>query len=88
MRNTTDKNLFSHSSPTDICVHRVLDTRASAEGRGGIPSALVPLVRPVLSLGYPNSQSPPSYTSDDPIGVELAGAMKNVYAIVTVSFSW
>lgn len=25
-----------------------------------------------------------SYTSDDPIGVELAGAMKNVYAIVTV----
>lgn len=26
----------------------------------------------------------PSYTSDDPIGVELAGAMKNVYAIVAV----
>ena len=38
-------------------------------------------------FGLSPALSPPSYTSDDPIGVELAGAMKNVYAIVLVSFS-
>lgn len=87
MYKTADKDLRSRPSPTYVRVHRIVNTRASTKGGRGFSPAMVPLVRPLACSGCPRPSAPSSYTSDDPIGLELAGAMKNVYAIVAVSFS-
>jgi len=46
---------------------------------------VVPVVGPTLFSNLRNLVQVPicSYTGSDPIGLELAGALKNVYAIAT-----
>jgi hypothetical protein len=86
MYTTADTDLRSRPASTHVRFNRIINTRTSAESSRGLSPAMVPLVRPLVCSGCLRPSVPSSYTSDDPIGVELAGAMKNVYAIVAVSF--
>lgn len=69
---------------TDLCICRVFNGITSKESIGDIPSAMVPMVRrPITNFATAFKSSARSYTGSDPIGLELAGALKNVYAIAT-----
>ncbi len=73
--------IYSRRQATNICLCRVFYRGGSRQSSQPIPSASLPLV-----CAHPNAPSLfdinyPSYTGTDPIGIELSGALKNVYAI-------
>ena len=73
----------SRQKTADVCIRGIVFSRSCSTSIGTIPSAVVPLVsRQIIGrvLGT-HAWRACSYTGDDPICVELAGALKNVYAI-------
>jgi glycerol-3-phosphate dehydrogenase len=73
--------ICSRAEATYICISSLLFRRRSSQSLGTLSSALVPLVLHFVNLLIASTDHYESYTGNDPIGIELAGALKNVYAI-------
>jgi hypothetical protein len=86
-RNYADKSVSnSHQAPTNHGLHSFVFRRSCREGVTCLSSAVVPLVclNPFCCIGDGGLiECLYSYTGNDPIGLELAGALKNVYAIAS-----
>jgi hypothetical protein len=77
-----DINNTSSRPPTaNISVSSISLRNTSPEDFRAISSALVPLVSFCSITHIALSKHASSYTGKDPIGIEIAGALKNVYAI-------
>ena len=76
---------FSRKKTAYIRLRGVPIPRTRRKSVTSLSPTLVPLVRRSSIIFYPRIHTTDafnySYTGDDPIGVELAGALKNVYAI-------
>jgi NAD-dependent glycerol-3-phosphate dehydrogenase C-terminus len=86
-RDYADKSVSnSHQAPTNHGLDSFAFRRSCREGITCLSSAVVPLVCLSISphIGFGSLiESLYSYAGNDPIGLELAGALKNVYAIAS-----
>lgn len=73
--------IYSRRQATDICLCRVFYGGRSRQSSQPIPPASLPLVSTTVTHEALCSFNYSSYTGTDPIGIELSGALKNVYAI-------
>lgn len=75
----------SHQAPTNHGLHSFAFRRSCREGITCLSSAVVPLVCLTHSTTGEGGliECLYSYAGNDPIGLELAGALKNVYAIAS-----